>query len=395
MAQITRFTPLDNPVLDDRNEEQLVEYALDRVYSASGGKINDFSLSSPTRALIEGQAFAGAELLFYLNLLPEAYAIAFLQIAGIQRRLGRASTVVLTFYLSAPLAGVFTIPAGYEVKSGSGNISFTTDTVLIIPAGVTSGTVEATCSEASSNGNLAAYTITGLTQPLAYLQGVTNETAATGGLDEETIDEVKARAFAAIRRRGLVSADDYEQESQSVLGLGSVARAIGNLAADKVSERIGVVHLFCLNSDGSLLNEAQRGQLQASLQLKTHISVSVYVSNIDVQLCDVFLVASMLSGQNPQTIADDIWASLQDYLKPGALPLGETIILKELEFLVRGVGGVDFLQSLTIGNHLQPRLATNYALQHIYSAASIASLGIDLVEGSNVYSYYFGLSDPD
>lgn len=395
MASITRFTPLENPILDPRNEEQLVEYGLDRVYSASKGKINDFSLSSPTRALIEGQAFAGAEILFYLNQLPEAFAIAFFQICGIQRRLGRAATVTLTFYLTAPLSSIFTVPAGYEVKSGQGEITYSTDAVLIIPPGTTEGKVEATCVQVGSFGNLPAYSITQLTQPLAYLRGVINETPATGGLDDETLDEVKTRAFAAIRRRGLVSADDYEQEAQSVLGLGSVARAIGNLAADKISERRGVVHLFCLNEDGSLLNDAQRSQLQSYLKAKTHISVSVYVSNIDVQEVDLFVVASMVAGQNPETIAGEIWLALRDYLKPGALPLGETVILKELEFLVRGVGGIEYLQSLTVGNHLEPRLATNFALRHIYTAAKIVSLGVDLVDGRSVYSFFYGEGDPD
>ncbi|HEY9735481.1 MAG TPA: hypothetical protein V6D06_04335, partial [Trichocoleus sp.] len=112
---LTKFTPLAAPLLDPRNEAALVEYALDRVFTASGGQLNDFSPSSPARALLEGQAFAGAELLFYLNQLPEAAAIAFLQIAGIQRILGTKAAVTLTVTITQLLGSTFTLPAGYEV----------------------------------------------------------------------------------------------------------------------------------------------------------------------------------------------------------------------------------------------------------------------------------------
>lgn len=391
---ITRFTPLNDPILDPRNEEDLVLRALDRVHAISNGRLNDFSPSSPARALIEGQAFCGAELLYWVNKLPEALAIAFLKIAGIQQRLGSAAQATLTFTLTAPLSSPFVIPQGYQVKSDSGNLVFATDTVLIIPAGSISGQVSATCTETGTKGNVGAYTLRQLTQPLAFLGGVVNTAPAAGGTDGETLDETKARAFASLRRRGLISADDYEQETRALLGMGSVAHCIGNLAADKISFQRGIVHVFCLNPDGSLLNEAQLNDTKAALQKKTPIAVTVYASNVDVVDLDLFAICAMFPGTNPQTIATDTWNALREYLKPGRLPLGETILLKEIEFLIRGVG-VSYVQSVSIGKHLEPRLSTNFALPHPYSAARIKSLGIDLVDGATTYSFAFGEGDPD
>lgn len=389
----TNITPLVVPTLDPRTEASLVEYALDRVYTASGGTLNSFAASSPARALIEGQAFAGAELLYYLNQLPEAMALAYLQIAGIQQILGTSATVTLTFTLTAPLTTAYTVPIGYEVST-AGGLKFTTNTNLVISAGNISGTVAATAAAIGSTYNVGSYTITRLSQALAYLAGVTNAEAATGGTDGEMVEQTKSRAFAAIRRRGLVSADDYEEETRSLLGAGSIAKAIGNLAADKVSVRAGSVHVFCLNPDGEALSTAQLASVQSALQAKSNITIAVYASNVDVQDITVRVVAKLPSGQNPQTLADDINDKLSAYLKPGNLALGETILVKELEYLVR-LSGVETVQSVILGLVGQSQLATNLALPYDYSAGNMLDLTVELVDGANLFSYAYGQGDED
>lgn len=389
----TNITPLVVPTLDPRTEASLVEYALDQVYTASGGTLNSFAASSPARALIEGQAFAGAELLYYLNQLPEAMALSYLQIAGIQQILGTSATVTLTFTLTAPLTTAYTVPIGYEVST-AGGLRFTTNTNLVISAGNISGTVAATAAAIGSTYNVGNYTITRLSQALAYLAGVTNAEAATGGTDGETVEQTKSRAFAAIRRRGLVSADDYEEETRSLLGAGSIAKAIGNLAADKVSVRAGSVHVFCLNPDGEALSTAQLASVQSALQAKSNITIAVYASNVDVQDITVRVVAKLPSGQNPQTLADDINDKLSAYLKPGNLALGETILVKELEYLVR-LSGVETVQSVILGLVGQSQLATNLALPYDYSAGNMLDLTVELVDGANLFSYAYGQGDED
>ena len=389
----TQITPLVIPSLDPRNEATLVEYALDRVFTASGGTLNSFAASSPARALIEGQAFAGAELLYYLNQLPEAMALAYLQIAGIQRILGTSATVTVQFNLTAVLTTSYNIPAGYEVST-TGGLKFLTNTSLVISPGNIAGTVTATAAAVGSTYNVGAYTITRLSQPLSFLGSVTNTEAATGGTDGETVDQTKARAFAAIRRRGLVSADDYEEETRALLGNGAVAKAIGNLAADKVTSRAGSVHVFCLNPNGELLSTAQLTTIQTALQAKSHVTIAVYTSNVDVQELTVRVVAKLPSGQNPQTLADDIHSRLESYLTPGNLELGQTILVKELEYLVR-LSGAETVQSVILGLVGQSQLATNLALPYAYSAAKLLDLVVELVDGANLFSYSYGQGDPD
>ena len=391
---VTQFQPLENPVIDPRNEEEIVEYATDRIFQASGGRLNDFSESSPARALVEGQAFAAAELLYYANQLPEGFAIAFLKIAGIQQRLGTFAKVNLTFRLSVPLGNPFTIPQGYEVR-GSGSIKFATDADLTIPAGGITRTVGATCLTTGTTGNVGAFSLRTLTQPLAYLAGVENLEPASGGTEAETLDEVKERAFAAIRRRGLVSVDDYDQEALAILGPGAIAQTIGNLSADGVSEERGSVHVFVLGVGGAPVEAAQLSALQGALQEKSQVSTTVAVSPIQIDQVEGSVICKMAAGSNPQTTAAAIWTALETYLTPGRLPIGQTIVLKELEYLVRQQRGVEYVQSVTLGDYLGERMGTNYALSKVYAAADLVSLVVTLVDGDEQYIYSYGLGDPD
>lgn len=394
---IVKFVPLQSPQLDPRNEEDLVQYSMDRVFTASNGTINDFSIGSPTRALLEGGCFAQAEFLYYLNQLPESIAIEFLKIMGIQQKLGSAAQVPVTFTLTISLTNPFYIPAGFQVNTGDG-ISFTTDTQLVIPAGQIQGSVSATCTQVGTIGNVAAYSIKQLSQPLAYLQGVANLQAASGGTADETIEEVKTRAFQAIRQRGLVSADDYEQRAIAVLGSGATAKAIGNLAKDKISYERGSVHAFCLNPDGSSLNDAQIISLQNDLQSKTVLGANCYVSSADKVKIAATLIASLIDGANPQTTADLMYAAINDYLTPGKLPFGEAIVLKELEYTARlaGASGIDYLQQLTIGISGQSQFTTNLALPYAYSVGILDALVIELVPSSgSSFFYAYGSGDPD
>ncbi len=394
---IIRFSPLEDPVIDPRNEEELVEYALDRIYTASGGTLNSFSPSDPARCLVEGQVFAGSELLFYVNKLPSALAIAFLKIAGIMKREGSAAQATLTFTLSSPLATPFTVPAGYVVtSSGSASLGFTTDVVLIIPAGSINGSVAATAEDTGSIYNVAAYTLSNLSQPLAYLSSCTNTEPAAGGTNAESAEELYSRAFAAIRRRGLVSADDYQEETHQILGEGSVAHAIGSLAADRISTERGVVHVFALNADATELNQTQLNDLQYQLQQKTHVAVKVYASNVDLYPIQIKAIAKLVPGSNPEIVASDVYSAIEEYFTPGQLPLGQTLVLKEVEFLVRQQVGVEYVQSVTLGGvEAESPQSTNLPLPHPYSAALLESLEVELVGESESYTYLYGVGDPD
>src|SRR5690242_7216710 len=112
--------PLEDVILDHRNEEELLSQAKVRVLNESGGLLNDFTENSPVAALIQGQVHAGAELLYDANRQTLKLLIEFLKRTGVERSLGTKAVVTLTFTLTSPQPIAFGIPEGFEVVDSSG-----------------------------------------------------------------------------------------------------------------------------------------------------------------------------------------------------------------------------------------------------------------------------------
>ena len=392
---MTKIAPLLSPVIDDRSEKELVEYALVRVVQASNGLLsNALDIGSPERALIEGFAFAAAELLYRINKVPEAALIQFLQISGVQRILGVAATVRLTFTLTQSLNTTFTIPAGYVVTSNSGAVQFTTDAVLQIPPNTISASIGATCTVLGSAGNVSAYTMTRLSQSLAFLKSVTNTENASGGQDAETVDAAKSRGFSAIRRRGLISADDYIQEVSGILGTGSVVSAIGNLGADKISERLGAVHVFALGPSGASLTELQRANILAKLEAKSPISVTNYVSSLERLNITITIIAQQVAGSNVEIVASNINTRVRDSLAPTQRSVGEPVIISEIAFHAR-LAGIEYVQSVTVGEVGGTESPIDLRLPNEFTVVHIQTVNVQLVLNQQVTIRVFGVGDPD
>lgn len=357
MANSVQFTPLKAPsILGDRDLRDLL---LDVIETRSNGLINDRAPHAPTVVLTDVFEFVRLELEYAMDKIADKAATRHLQTCGIQRRLGRKAQVTLTFTLTTTLAQ-FVLSAGYMVQ-GDGGIEFFTDTD-VVATNTSSFTVTATAKEVGTKYNVARYTLDTLSQTRAFLASVTNQEAAAGGLDAETEEEAKARGFQSIRRkRGtLISVDDFEQYAQEILGLGSVAKAIGLLTPDKQSKQPGFVHVFCLNSDGAQLNEAQRFALQSEMNLQIPVFIrdvegekiktlasGVTVSSIELYPLELQVIATLIAGDNPQVRANAINDALTKFLEPGRLPLGETIVLYSMVSVIQNAGVRD-VQSVMV-----------------------------------------------
>lgn len=396
MADINNLLSLDSVILDERNEEELLEQAQLRVYNASGGQLNDFSENSPVSALLQGQAFAGSELLYYVNQLPLALVIDFLKVTGITRRLGTQAKATLTFNLSSPQSIPFTILEGFEVVDESGNFSFFTDANLQIPAGLVSGSVTATAEVVGSSYNLPAYSLTGITQPFTYLSGVTNVEPSLGGTDEESIESTIERALIALRQTNLVSADDYENAAEAILGTGSVCKAIGLLAEDRATTQLGAVHIFLLNANKEPANEAQLAQVKTALDPSIQLGSALYTSPMQILDVEGVLIARLVSGKNAEDTIDELWQVFSDYFDPSTYPAGQDIILNEIEFLLRATGSIKDIESLTLNDEpLNIPLANSYTLPYAYSfsISLISDDGITYqsVRGAGEPSFFGGI----
>jgi phage-related baseplate assembly protein len=120
------------------------------------------------------------------------------QLVGVTRLAGVAATCTLQFTLTGALTVSYTVAAGTEVGTSDGNFIFATSSALAIPAGSTTGSVQAACTATGSaaNGYLPGQVdvvIGGDT----LIASVTNTTTTAGGSVIETDDHLRARIQAA------------------------------------------------------------------------------------------------------------------------------------------------------------------------------------------------------
>lgn len=271
---MARYAPLPSVSIDPRNEAQIVQDASQKVYEASGQTLNDFSAGNPLAALLEGQAFAQGEFLFWANQLPQSILIEWLgPFLGAMRRLG--TPAVARLLLTVPPSDTATvIPEGTAFTTnanltGGEQITFVTDTPVSIPPGESTAYVTVASQYVGNVYNVPANSITGTSAINLNNLTATNPQPATGGSDVETYQEVQERFFTLIRRRNPVSGEDWQDFFTDFYGIGTQtsvqpnrpSQGIYKYSSDYLRPN-GQVSFFVLGPDGTELTPTQleRGQ---------------------------------------------------------------------------------------------------------------------------------------
>lgn len=332
MPQYAPLPPID---LDPRNESELVAAAARRVYEASGATINDFSSGSPVLALLEGQAFAQAELLAFANSFPEAVLVEWIgPFLGAQRRTGSGAVVEIEFTIR-PTSQDFVIFPGFQVSTdanltGGQSVSFVTTDRLRIPPGEEVGRVRAVALLRGSFTNVPAGSIVNPVTSLSGVISVANPEAAAGGQDPELLQEVKERFFSLIRRRNPVSAEDWEDFFSDALGPGAGVNVLPRRSEKDIYRydanyvnSAPAVSFFVINPDGSPLTTAQRSSLQNLLRfsLPTEFQGVVYsmeVDDADVAI-DLAYDPNKPYAQDLRTFTETVRNNLFGILTPNAV----------------------------------------------------------------------------
>jgi len=271
---VARYAPLPSIPLDPRNEAELVQAASQKVYQASNQTLNDFSAGNPLSALLEGQAFAQGEFLFWANQLPQSILIEWLgPFLGAMRRLGTASVARLLLTIP-PSDTVTVIPAGTAFTTnanltGGETFTFITDQGVSIAAGESTAYITVASQYVGSIYNSPANSITGTSAINVNGLVATNPQPAVGGSDVETYEEVQERFFTLVRRPNPVSAQDWQDFFTDFYGAGTLTSVQPNRPSQGTYNYLtdyllpnGQVSFFVLGPDGVELNatQLQRGQ---------------------------------------------------------------------------------------------------------------------------------------
>ncbi|MFQ5381761.1 MAG: putative baseplate assembly protein, partial [Dehalococcoidia bacterium] len=211
-----------------------------------------------------------------------------------------------------------------------------------------------------------AGTLTVLKSSIPYVAAVTNHRAAFGGLDAETLESAKLRAPEELRTRDrAVTAEDYEflarKASRRVARVrciqvqgdgsaGSVPPGTVEMLVLPIIPRETERTLDSLQPPPDLLEEVStylddRRLLGTSLVLDgpSYIGVRVEAAIIPVD------------GADPDRVLAAVDTGLRDYLDPliggsegKGWPFGRNISLAEVQSLIQGIRGVDFVQDVTL-----------------------------------------------
>ena len=328
-----RYAPLPSVSIDPRNEAELVQAASQRVYEASGQTLNDFSAGNPLAALLEGQAFAQGEFLFWANQLPQSILIEWLgPFLGAMRRLGTPAVARLTVTVP-PSDTVIVVPAGTAFTTdpnltGGEQFTFISDSEVSIPPGESTAFVTVASQYVGAVYNSPANSITGTSAINVNGLVATNPKAAQGGSDVETYQEVQERFFTLIRRRNPVSAEDWQDFFTDFYGVGTQTsvqpnrpnQGTYNYVTDYLKPN-GQVSFFVLGPSGVELNQAQleRGQnvvnYSVPLENQGHL-YPITLSQVQYNLT-VEVDANGSFGQNLKDTSLNFRDRLFEILTPG------------------------------------------------------------------------------
>lgn len=377
MSQIPRIT------LDPQNDEELLQQCYLRTYNASDGRINDFRDSSVVTALFEGMVFAQANLLWYLNQLPEAVAFEVMRYStGVERSDGTPAKANLYFQLSSPQATPFLIDTAYTIPFK--DTYFTLDAPLVIPAGAYEAVGAATCAKVGAMYNTPSFGLVVTNTGLTNLASIYNLDPISGGSDLEPLENTLARMQRIIRQRStLVSAKQYEDRAVELLG-GGRALAVPLLAADKLSTATGQVHMFLLGNDGQPPNTPTLSDISSTLTSEGFAASYCWASPVafyDIN-CEFVITVTAVSQQLAQTL----YNSLRELYSPLLYPFGQSISIQDAIYQLRlaDVNVKQVLSALINGNSLDIGLPERWSLPFLRSVV------ITLVDGVNSISYTFG-----
>lgn len=350
MANI--YGPILPLQLDPRNTPALVRDMQTKIFLESDGQLNDFSPASPLSALVEGQAYAQSELLYYLNSLPEAYTLQWLRQLGIQRSIGAKAVVEITFTKVANFNRTVIIPAG-TIISTANRLNFVLKNEVRIGDSLLSAKGIATAEKWGTSYNVPAFSIEKIDRNILGLDTITNNVSAQGGKNLESIESMKSKAFSLLRRRGLISAEDYENELALLAPDASIIKVLTyeerfNIESDIPS---GIVMICIGDGNGAELESSVRENIlklmRKRVPLGTGISlISPVITPVESTITVEYDDFSFTSGM--ARYASDINNIFINSITPQEIALGGNLDYQDLFNQVYDLEVVSKIRSMSL-----------------------------------------------
>lgn len=285
-----------------------------------------------------------------------------------------AGTITLTLG-SASVSGSGTsfttdAPAGYQistdgitwytVSSVASNTALTltasaTSTVTgsAYRAGAVTGTAPAQATTTGTSTNVAAAKLTTLLSSPAGVASTTNNAAATGGTDLETVANAIIRAAKAFAARDVAcSAPDYEYHATRVLGANSRAKALANTNIGTTAAGYVTVALQSPAwTTSSSVSSQERASVIRDLTTRSFVGATLVDVPVNIQtFTSGTAIPSALvwrkSNYDESTVRANVAAAINNLLNPNTYTFGRTIYTSDLVQAIESAVGVDRVHSV-------------------------------------------------
>lgn len=278
--------------------------------SARTDKITDYSVGSAIRTLYEAVSIQLEEF-YYAMKQNVMYAIenSVYDAFGFQRKEAVTASGYVTVYFEEPLPGDMKFPAGTVFSTGPSYnyMYFASTDDIYATVGTTEIMIPVECQTTGAVGNIPANTIDTIVTSNSIIKKVTNTTAITNGVDEETSFERKKRFQSYIKTlaRGTRSAILY-----GCLDVDGVAGAYVD------DSYIGYVKLYAHNNSGDLPDEL-RAAINQNMTEYRSAGIEVQVLPIVKHTIDIRLKVMIENDYDTERYAGLIkslvWDSLEQY----------------------------------------------------------------------------------
>lgn len=253
------------------------------------------------------------------------------QLRGLERRAAVAAEGILRFETDQAPSTDLTIPAG-TVCMTAGLVRFETTQEAVLQAGETMVETTVAAVEPGASGNVAAGTIRAMAVAPVGVSRCTNPDGFSGGLDEESDEELRERVLETFQRMpNGANAAFYEQSAMSfpqVAAAAVVSRPRGVGSVDVVvSTAAGV-------PDSELLEE-----LRAYFEERREIAVDVLVRAPEVQDVDVTIQIQTATNRDSETVRQAVEQAVRSWFD--GRQLGQSILRARLGQLIFEVDGVE------------------------------------------------------
>jgi len=236
-----------------------------------------------------------------------------------------------------------------------------------------------------SLGNVPANTITVLVSDVNYIDSVTNAQAATGGLDQETIEHARIAGPASVKALDrIISIEDAED-----IAITYSSASHGSIAVAKaISASSQIMVLYIVPASGGDPSDTMMADVQSWLGSKMVLGIDLEVKAPTYVPVDISANIYLHENFNSDEVSYNIRANLANYLSPvyndpdtGTYPhqFGRNVRISDIYAVIDNTPGVDYL-NLT--------LPTSDVTIDNNEIADIGTFTLTISSGTTTVSYH-------